>query len=140
MPQGRERITMAKNFSETVQEAQNGIPLLSPKEVNDRIQADPNTLVLDIRDAGDLNLTGIIEGSENVSMGTLFFKADHSMPAEYQAECLSNKDRPIVTTCTLGAVASIAAKTLRDYGFTNVSILEGGNKAWGEAGLPLHKV
>ena len=86
---------MAKNFSETVQEAQNGIPLLSPKEVNDRIQADPNTLVLDIRDAGDLNLTGIIEGSENVSMGTLFFKADHSMPAEYQAECLSNKDRHV---------------------------------------------
>ena len=103
---------MAKNFSEAVQQAQSGIPLLSPNEVNKRLNEDPNTLVLDIRDAGDLNLTGIIEGSENVSMGTLFFKADHSMPAEYQAECLSNKDRPIVTTCTLGAVASIAAKTL----------------------------
>ena len=131
---------MAKNFSEAVQQAQSGISLLSPTEVNDRVKADPNTLILDIRDAGDLNLTGIIEGSENVSMGTLFFKADHSMPTEYQAACLADKNRPIVTTCTLGAVASIAAKTLKEYGFTNVSILEGGNKAWGEAGLPLHKV
>ena len=131
---------MAKTFSEAVQNAQSGISLVKPTELNERLQADPNTLVLDIRDAGDLNLTGIIEGSENVSMGTLFFKADHTMPAEYQAECLADKDRPIVTTCTLGAVASIAAKTLKEYGYTNVSILEGGNVAWGEAGLPLKKV
>ena len=131
---------MAKTFSEAVRNAQTGIPLLSPTELNKRLSEDSNTLVLDIRDAGDLNLTGIIEGSENVSMGTLFFRADHTLPAEYQAECLADKDRPIVTTCTLGAVASIAAKTLQDYGFTNVSILEGGNVAWGEAGLPLKKV
>jgi len=131
---------MAKTFSEAVQNAQTGIPLVSPTELNKRLSEDSNTLVLDIRDAGDLNLTGIIEGSENVSMGTLFFRADHTLPAEYQAECLADKDRPIVTTCTLGAVASIAAKTLKEYGYTNVSILEGGNVAWGEAGLPLKKV
>lgn len=131
---------MAKTFSEAVRNAQTGIPLLSPTELNKRLSEDSNTLVLDIRDAGDLNLTGIIEGSENVSMGTLFFRADHTLPAEYQAECLADKDRPIVTTCTLGAVASIAAKTLKEYGYTNVSILEGGNVAWGEAGLPLKKV
>ena len=131
---------MTKTFSEAVQNAQSGISLVKPEELNERLKADPNTLVLDIRDAGDLNLTGIIEGSENVSMGTLFFKADHTMPAEYQAACLADKDRPIITTCTLGLVASIAARTLKDYGFTNVSILDGGNQAWGEAGLPLEQV
>ena len=131
---------MSNNFSEMVSRSQEGIPMLSPQELSESIKNDPNTLVLDVRDRDDLNLTGIIDGSENVSMGTLYFKADHSMPAEFQAECLADKDRPIVTTCTLGLVASIAAKTLRDYGFTNVKILEGGNKAWGESGLPLHKV
>ena len=131
---------MAKTFSELVQNAQTGIPLVEPKELHQRLRHEPNLLVLDIRDAGDLNLTGIIEGSENVSMGTLYFRADHTQPTEVQAPCLADKDRPIVTTCTLGAVASIAAKTLQDYGFTNVSILEGGNVAWGEAGLPLKKV
>ena len=131
---------MSSNFLETVQNAQNGIELLNPNQVNEALSNNPNTLILDVRDEGDLNLTGIIEGSENVSMGTLYFKADHSMPAEYQASCLADKDRPIITTCTLGLVASIAAKTLKDYGFTNVKILDGGNKAWGESGLPLHNV
>lgn len=130
---------MAKTFTEAVQNAQNGLPLLSPTQANELLQNDPNALILDVRDAGDLNLTGIIKGSENVSMGTLYFKADHTMPAEYQAACLADKDRPIITTCTLGLVASIAAKTLQEYGFTNVSILEGGNVAWGEADLPLEQ-
>lgn len=130
---------MANNFSDLVKNSQQGIDLLSPAEASAALESDPNTLVLDVRDEGDLNLTGIIKGTENVSMGTLYFKADHGMPAEYQAPCLADKDRPIITTCTLGLVASVAAKTLKDYGFTNVKILEGGNVAWKEAGLPLQE-
>ena len=131
---------MSNNFAEAVKNAQQGINLLTPLQAKTAVENDPNTLILDIRDEGDLNITGIIEGSENVSMGTLYFKADHNMPAEFQASCLADKDRPIITTCTLGLVASIAAKTLKEYGFSNVCILEGGNKAWGESGLPLKKV
>ena len=41
-------------------------------------------MILDVRDEGDLNLTGIIPGTVNVSMGTLYFKADHNMPAEFK--------------------------------------------------------
>ena len=131
---------MSKNFTDMVKSSQEGIELLSPEQVQQALIDDPNTLILDVRDEGDLNLTGIIEGSENVSMGTLYFKADHNMPSEFQATCLADKERTIITTCTLGLVASIAAKTLKDYGFTNVKILEGGNKSWGESGLPLHNV
>ena len=130
---------MASNFSDTVKEAQTGIETLSAAETQAALQADPNTMILDVRDQGDLNLTGIIPGTVNVSMGTLYFKADHNMPTESQDPNLSDKDRPIITTCTLGLVASIAAKTLKDYGYTNVKILEGGNQAWKEAGLPLEE-
>jgi rhodanese-related sulfurtransferase len=128
---------MASNFGEAVENARAGIALLSPAEVQQAIQADPRTLILDVRDDGDLNITGVIEGSENVSMGTLYFRADHNLPRSYHAACLTDKDRPIITTCTLGMVACIAARTLKDYGFTDVKILEGGNSAWKEAGLPL---
>ena len=72
-------------------------------------------------------------------MGTLYFKADHSMPEEYRASCLEDKDRPIITTCTLGLVASVAAKLLKDYGYTNVRILDGGNVAWKEAGYTVEE-
>lgn len=125
---------MSDNFSDLVQASRTNIEALSPEQVQAALDSDPNTLVLDIRDKEDLSLTGIIPGSENVSMGTLYFKADHNMPEEYRASCLENKDRPIITTCTLGLVASVAAKLLKDYGYTNVRILDGGNVAWKEAG------
>ena len=131
---------MSKTFSETVTNAQKGIQLLSATEAKALLEKHPETLLLDVRDKGDLNLTGIIKGTENVSMGTLYFRADHTMPADFQAPCFADKDRLIITTCTLGLVASIAAKTLKDYGYTNVMILEGGNVAWKEAGLPLEEV
>ena len=89
-------------------------PTAEPQRSQRPNQADPNTSGVGHSNAGDLNLTGIIEGSENVSMGTLFFKADHSMPAEYQATCLSNKDCPTVTTCTLGSAPT--QKTLTTTG------------------------
>ena len=126
---------MSNTFPELVNQSRQGITVLSPSQVKEEFEKNPNTLVLDIRDKQDLSLTGIIPGSENVSMGTLYFKADHEMPVEYQADCLKDKSRPIITTCTLGLVASVAAKLLKDYGFENVSILEGGNVAWKEAGF-----
>jgi rhodanese-related sulfurtransferase len=128
---------MASNFTEWVSSSQEGIELLSPAAAKAAIDADPNTMVLDVRDACDLSLTGTIADTVHVSMGTLFFKADHSLPENFQDPNLADKNRPIITTCTLGMVASIAAKTLKDYGYTNVKVLEGGNVAWGEAGLPL---
>jgi rhodanese-related sulfurtransferase len=131
---------MPKNFAETVAASRAGIPVLTPADAQDAMAANPETIVLDVRDTEHLNITGIIPGSAHVSMGTLFYSADHEMPDEYRSACLADKNRPIITTCTLGAVASIAARTLKDYGFTNVSILDGGNKAWGEAGLPLEQV
>ena len=130
---------MSANFTEVVQNAQEGLEVLKANEAQAALNADPNTMILDVRDEGDLNLTGIIPGTVNVSMGRLYFKADHNMPAEFQDPNLGDKDRPIITTCTLGMVACIAAKTLKDYGFKNVKVLEGGNQAWKEAGLPLEE-
>jgi rhodanese-related sulfurtransferase len=130
---------MSANFTEVVQNAQEGLEVLKANEAQAALNAEPNTMILDVRDEGDLNLTGIIPGTVNVSMGTLYFKADHNMPAEFQDPNLGDKDRPIITTCTLGMVACIAAKTLKDYGFKNVKVLEGGNQAWKEAGLPLEE-
>jgi rhodanese-related sulfurtransferase len=131
---------MSSNFTDLVTNAQDGIEVLDCNAAHEALKENPKTIVLDVRDEGDLGLTGIIPGTVNVSMGTLYFKADHNMPAEIQDPRLGDKEQPIITTCTLGAVASIAAKTLKDYGYKNVKILGGGNKAWKEAGLPIEEV
>ncbi|WP_259660227.1 rhodanese-like domain-containing protein [Zwartia hollandica] len=47
------------------------------------------------------------------------------------------KDKPVILVCEMGRSAVGAATKLRALGFTAVSILDGGIKAWTTAGLPL---
>ncbi len=127
---------MAKTFRQMVAEAREQAPVLSPQEVQQRQQQDSNTLVVDVRDAQDLGGTGIIPGALNVSLGTLPLRADQELPEELRNSALQDRSRPIVTTCGGGGQAALAAKLLKDMGFTNVSILDGGTRGWKEAGLP----
>ena len=127
---------MARTFMERVQAAQAEIPVIGVEEAKRRLSEDPRTLVVDVRDAADIAATGAIPGSRHVSLGTLLYKADHSLPTEWQDPELADYDRPIVTTCGIGAMASIAAKELKDLGYTNVAILEGGTQGWIDAGEP----
>jgi rhodanese-related sulfurtransferase len=43
----------------------------------------------------------------------------------------------ILTVCEFGRVSTLAAATLRELGFRHVVALDGGMKAWREAGYPL---
>jgi rhodanese-related sulfurtransferase len=126
---------MAKTFRQMVAEGREGTPMLSPQEVQRRMKEEPGTLVVDVRDADGLAGTGIIPGAINVSLGTLPLRADQELPEAMRNQELQDRNRPIVTTCGGGGQASLAAKVLKDMGFTNVSILEGGTNGWKQAGL-----
>ena len=127
---------MAKTFRQMVAEGREGTPMVSPQETQQRMQDGSNTLVLDVRDADGLSGTGIIPGALNVSLGTLPIRADQELPEAMRNTELQDRGRPIITTCGGGGQASLAAKLLKDMGFTNVSILEGGTNGWKDAGLP----
>ena len=127
---------MAKTFRQMVAEGREGTRMVSPQEAQRRMRAEPNTLVVDVRDAQDLGGTGIIPGALNVSLGTLPLRADQELPEEVRNPELQDCERPIITTCGAGGQASLAAKVLKDMGFTNISILEGGTNGWKQAGLP----
>ena len=126
---------MAKTFRQMVAEGREGTPLVTPQEVQQRMKDEANLLVVDVRDAQDLAGTGIIPGAVNVSLGTLPIKADQELPEAMRNPDLQDRDRPIITTCGGGGQASLAAKILKDMGFTNVSILDGGTNGWQAAGL-----
>lgn len=127
---------MAKTFRQMVAEGREGTPMVSPAETDRRMRDEPNTLVVDVRDAQDLAGTGIIPGALNVSLGTLPLRADQDLPEAMRNAELQDRERPIITTCGGGGQASLAAKLLKDMGFQNVSILEGGTNGWKQAGLP----
>ena len=127
---------MAKTFKQMVAEGREGAPMVSPQDAQKRMQDGSNTLMIDVRDAQDLAGSGIIPGAQNVSLGTLPLRADQDLPESFRNADLQDRDRPIITTCGGGGQASLAAKLLKDMGFKNVSILEGGTNGWKQAGLP----
>lgn len=126
---------MPKTFKQMVAEGREAAPAISPQEAQQRMQ-DGKTVMVDVRDAQDLAGTGIIPGAINVSLGTLPLRADTELPEQFRNPDLQDRDRPIITTCGGGGQASLAAKILKDMGFNNVSILDGGTNGWKQAGLP----
>jgi rhodanese-related sulfurtransferase len=55
---------------------------------------------------------------------------------EWREPELQDRSRPIITACQAGELGALASKLLKDMGFSNVSILEGGTQAWKDAGFP----
>ena len=127
---------MAKTFNRMVTEAMDEVPVINPTEAHQRMQQEPRTLVIDPRDAADIPVTGIIPGAMNISYGALTYKADNELPPEWREPELEDRSRPIITACESGELGALAGKLLKDMGFSNVSILEGGTQAWKDAGFP----
>lgn len=91
---------------------------------------EEGALLLDIRDAPELEKNGRAEGSHHIPRGMLEFRADPESPY-YDPEL--RKDRPVVLHCASGGRAALAGKLLKDMGFAQVYNL-GGLKEWAEGG------
>ena len=87
-------------------------------------------LLLDIRDAPELEKTGRATGSHHIPRGMLEFRADPATPF-HDPEL--RFDRPIVLHCASGGRAALAGKLLKDMGYAHVYNM-GGFKDWVEAG------
>jgi len=72
---------------------------------------------------------GHAAGARNVPLGKL----------EGARELPSNKSLPLVVMCASGARAGRAAGLLRKAGYEKATVVNGGMKAWREAGLPVDK-
>ena len=65
-------------------------------------------------------------------------QARHAPLADIEKKAASlAKDKPLILVCEMGRSTIDAASRLRAQGFTAVSVLDGGVKAWSTAGLPL---
>ena len=127
---------MSLSFMQIVEAAAANVEGISPAEAQQRLEQDPNALLVDVRDAGDIPSTGLVSGGMNISLGMLPIKADLELPEDWREPGLQDRSRQVITTCQLGPNAAIGAKLLKDMGFTNVTYMDGGMEAWKAAGLP----
>ncbi|NOD92892.1 rhodanese-like domain-containing protein [Ruegeria sp. HKCCD4884] len=79
-------------------------------------------LLLDIRDASELQATGRAAGAHHIPRGMLEFRADDTLQS-HDPEL--RKDRPIILHCASGGRAALAGKLLKDMGYQQVYNLGG---------------
>lgn len=84
-----------------------------------------HAIMIDIRPA-EAFAAGHIPQARSVPASEIEKKATH-LP----------KNKPLIVVCDLGRTSGSAATRLRALGFTEVSILSGGMRAWSTAGLPV---
>lgn len=120
---------MSTTVKEMLEAANAAVPKVSPDELR-AMMAKGDTLVVDVRDAPEVENTGKVKGALHVSRGMLEFRADPGSPFHDKT---FSKDKNIVVYCASGGRSALAGKTLRDLGFTKVFNL-GGFKGWADAG------
>jgi rhodanese-related sulfurtransferase len=125
---------MASSVKQMLEAANAAVPKITPAEAREMI-AKGGTLVVDVRDAGEVAASGKAAGAVNVSRGMLEFRADPDSP--YHDKSFS-KDKSVIVYCASGGRSALAGKTLRDLGYDKVYNV-GGFKDWVEAGGAVEK-
>ncbi len=83
------------------------------------LESDSNTLLIDIREAEELEHSDNLPGTQHISMGKMFTEAvNDKLP----------KDTQMVVFCRTGVRAEIVARELRERGY-DIDGLEGGLNA-----------
>ncbi len=124
------RVNMSgkKSVAQLLAEAGAGTPFMSMAELSKRIAARQNDLVvLDVREKDAFD-AGHLPGAMHLPRGQLELRVNDTFP---------DPTVRIVTVCDFGKVSTLAAATLRSLGFTHAAALDGGMKAWREAGLAI---
>jgi rhodanese-related sulfurtransferase len=104
-------------------QARASVELLSPQA----LQATPPPAVIFVDTSQDF-ARGHVPGARWVPRGSLELQIGDIVPS---------KETGIAVTCNGGAGAALAGATLKELGYPNVSVLEGGMAAWQAAGLPV---
>jgi rhodanese-related sulfurtransferase len=100
-----------------------------------RLISDQNALVVDVRDAPEVQASGKVKGALNISRGMLEFRADPAAP-HHNPELRT--DRPVILYCASGGRAALSGKLLKDMGYKDVYNL-GAFKDWAEGGGEVEK-
>ena len=78
---------MAKNFNEIVSDSRKDLDIIDSHTLNNMIESGEDMVVLDVNDKEDVEQRGMVKGAVNISLGTLYYKADADVPDDFK-DCL----------------------------------------------------
>src|SRR5579883_126688 len=125
---------MPTSVKQMLEAANAAVPRVTPAQARDMI-AKGDTLVVDVRDAPEVQASGKVAGAVHVSRGMLEFRADPDLPSHDKSFA---KDKTVILYCGSGGRAALAGKMLKDLGYERVYNL-GGFKDWADSGGAVDK-
>ena len=112
-----------KSSQTLVLEALKEIKTISVEQALKQAKAG-NCNLIDIREKGELDKTGRVENSNHIPRGMLEFWLDPEGP--YFKSGKLDMTKEMVLFCAGGLRSALAAKSLKEMGFENVSHIDGG--------------
>jgi rhodanese-related sulfurtransferase len=112
-----------KSSQMLVSQALKEVKTISTEEAY-RLSLNNKCNLIDIREKGELDKTGRVENSNHIPRGMLEFWLDPEGP--YFKSGKLDMTKEMVLFCAGGLRSALAAKSLKEMGFENVSHIDGG--------------
>jgi rhodanese-related sulfurtransferase len=125
---------MAKSVKDLIAAANAVVPSITPAQAQEMI-AEGNTLVVDVRDAPEVEKSGKVAGAVHVPRGMLEFRADPESPYHDQNFA---PGKAVIVYCASGGRAALSGQALKELGYGEVYNL-GGIGDWVESGGAIDK-
>jgi molybdopterin/thiamine biosynthesis adenylyltransferase len=118
-----------KSSREILEEVRKEISEVTIEEVKKKQDNHEDFVLLDVRDEDEYR-AGYIPGAVHITRGMLEFDIE---------DYVSDRNKQIVIHCAAGARSLLAAKALREMGYTDTTSMAGGYRDWGAAGYSTAK-
>jgi rhodanese-related sulfurtransferase len=132
---------MAKSAKDLVAAANAVVPKISPAEAKELIAKgkesgnDGKVLVVDVRDAPEVEQSGKVEGAVHIPRGMLEFRADPDSP--YHDKNFA-RDKTVILYCASGGRSALSGQALKELGYDDVYNM-GGFGDWVDSGGAVEK-
>lgn len=123
----RTNLSGGKTVAQMLAEAAASVPFMSLAELKMRSESGDELLILDVRER-EAYVEGHIPGARLLPRGQLELRVNEDLP---------DPTRRIVACCEFGRISTLATATLRSMGYLRAVALDGGMRAWREAGYPV---
>jgi rhodanese-related sulfurtransferase len=112
-----------KSGHQLIQDAKARIKEITAREVIQMRERGEDLAIIDVREDREWNL-GHLPGAVHVARGTLEGTIEGAVPRE----------RKVVLDCARGNRSALAADTMREMGYRDVTSMTGGIQSWVDAG------